>query len=125
MRKPKACWTGLRSAENGSRGVGSAGGSEGGLRQAKHQGPGHGHAGIDVLEHRVRGAPDDLRRSTLMRTDLLPPDLEVVRLVEITGLDLQADGGTQVACTRQIGRIEVAKIENKGLGFRRDRVRLG
>ncbi len=63
---------------------------------------------------------------TLLRTatDLLPPDLEVVRLVDITGLDLQADGGTHVASTRQIGRIEVLKIENKGRGFRRVRVRV-
>jgi misacylated tRNA(Ala) deacylase len=63
---------------------------------------------------------------TLLRTatDLLPQDLEVVRLVDIDGLDLQADGGTHVASTRQIGRIEVVKIENKGKGFRRVRVRL-
>jgi misacylated tRNA(Ala) deacylase len=63
---------------------------------------------------------------TLLRTatDLLPPDLEVVRLVDITGLDLQADGGTHVASTRQIGRVEVVKIENKGRGFRRVRLRV-
>jgi misacylated tRNA(Ala) deacylase len=57
-------------------------------------------------------------------TDLLPPELEVVRLIDVTGLDLQADGGTHVASTRQIGRIEVTKVENKGRGFRRVRVRL-
>jgi misacylated tRNA(Ala) deacylase len=57
-------------------------------------------------------------------TDLLPPDLEVVRLVDVVGLDLQADGGTHVASTRQIGRIEVTKVENKGRGFRRVRIRL-
>jgi misacylated tRNA(Ala) deacylase len=63
---------------------------------------------------------------TLLRTatDLLPPDLEVVRLVDISGLDLQADGGTHVASTRQIGRLEVVKIENKGRGFRRVRLRV-
>ena len=63
---------------------------------------------------------------TLLRTatDLLPPDLEVVRLIDITGLDLQADGGTHVASTRQIGRMEVIKIENKGKGFRRVRLRV-
>jgi misacylated tRNA(Ala) deacylase len=57
-------------------------------------------------------------------TDLLPADLEVVRLVDVVGLDLQADGGTHVASTRQIGRIEVTKVENKGRGFRRVRIRL-
>jgi misacylated tRNA(Ala) deacylase len=57
-------------------------------------------------------------------TDLLPPELEVIRLIDVTGLDLQADGGTHVASTRQIGRIEVTKVENKGRGFRRVRIRL-
>jgi misacylated tRNA(Ala) deacylase len=63
---------------------------------------------------------------TLLRTatDLLPRDLEVVRLVDIVGLDLQADAGTHVASTKQIGRVEVVKIENKGRGFRRVRLRL-
>jgi misacylated tRNA(Ala) deacylase len=62
----------------------------------------------------------------LIRTaaDLLPPELEVVRIVDIVGLDTQADGGTHVASTRQIGRLEVVKIESKGKGFRRLRVRL-
>jgi misacylated tRNA(Ala) deacylase len=63
---------------------------------------------------------------TLLRTatDLLPPDLAVVRIIDITGLDLQADGGTHVASTAQIGRIAVAKVENKGKGFRRVRIRV-
>jgi misacylated tRNA(Ala) deacylase len=64
--------------------------------------------------------PDLIRTAT----DLLPPDLEVVRIVDIVGLDTQADGGTHVASTSQIGRIEVVKVENKGKGFRRLRVRL-
>ena len=64
--------------------------------------------------------PDLIRTAT----NLLPPELEVVRIVDIVGLDTQADGGTHVASTRQIGRIEVVKVENKGKGFRRLRVRL-
>ncbi len=64
--------------------------------------------------------PDIIRTAT----NLLPPDLEVVRIVDIVGLDTQADGGTHVASTRQIGRIEVVKVENKGKGFRRLRIRL-
>jgi misacylated tRNA(Ala) deacylase len=39
-------------------------------------------------------------------------------------LDQQADGGTHVASTRQVGRIEVVKIESKGKGFRRLRIRV-
>jgi misacylated tRNA(Ala) deacylase len=64
--------------------------------------------------------PDLIRTAT----DLLPPELEVVRIVDIVGLDTQADGGTHVASTARIGRIEIVKVENKGKGFRRLRVRL-
>lgn len=64
--------------------------------------------------------PDIVRTAT----NLLPPDLEVVRIVDIVGLDVQADGGTHVASTRQIGGIEVVKVENKGKANRRLRVRL-
>lgn len=64
--------------------------------------------------------PDIIRTAT----NLLPPDLEVVRIVDIVGLDTQADGGTHVASTRQIGAIEVVKVENKGKGFRRLRIRI-
>jgi misacylated tRNA(Ala) deacylase len=67
-----------------------------------------------------RSHPDLIRTAT----NLLPPDLEVVRIVDIVGLDTQADGGTHVSSTAQIGRLEIVKIENKGKGFRRLRVRL-
>jgi misacylated tRNA(Ala) deacylase len=64
--------------------------------------------------------PDIIRTAT----NLLPPDIEVVRIVDIVGLDTQADGGTHVASTALVGRIEVVKMENKGRGFRRLRVKL-
>ena len=64
--------------------------------------------------------PDIIRTAT----NLLPPDIEIVRLVDIDGLDVQADGGTHVASTRQVGRMRVLKIENKGKGFRRIRIGL-
>ncbi|HTW21254.1 MAG TPA: alanyl-tRNA editing protein [Mycobacteriales bacterium] len=64
--------------------------------------------------------PDIIRTAT----NLLPPDLTEVRIVDIVGLDTQADGGTHVASTKQIGGMEIVKIENKGKGFRRLRVRL-
>jgi len=52
----------------------------------------------------------------LIRTkiNLLPPEIEEVRIVEIVGLDLQADGGTHVNHTREIGGIKITKTENKG-----------
>ncbi len=62
--------------------------------------------------------PDVIRTAQ----NLLPSTIEVVRIVDINGLDVQADGGTHVASTRQIGRISVAKVENKGKGFRRIRI---
>ena len=64
--------------------------------------------------------PDIIRTAT----NLLPPGLTEIRIVDIVGLDTQADGGTHVASTKQIGAIEIVKIENKGKGFRRLRVRL-
>jgi misacylated tRNA(Ala) deacylase len=64
--------------------------------------------------------PDIIRTAT----NLVPPEVKDVRIVDIVGLDQQADGGTHVASTRQVGRIEVVKIENKGKGFRRLRIRV-
>ncbi len=76
---------------------------------------------VSVLPREEAFAIPDIIRTA---TNLLPPELEVVRIVDIVGLDTQADGGTHVASTRQIGGIEVVKIENKGKGFRRLRVRI-
>ncbi|SHN45662.1 alanyl-tRNA editing protein [Cryptosporangium aurantiacum] len=76
---------------------------------------------VKVLPREEAFAIPDIIRTA---TNLLPPDLAEVRVVDIVGLDAQADGGTHVASTKQIGRITVAKIENKGRGFRRVRLRL-
>lgn len=46
--------------------------------------------------------------------DRLPPELEVWRVVEIEGIDLQADGGPHVRNTAEIGRIEIVDLESKG-----------
>ncbi len=52
----------------------------------------------------------------LIRTkiNLLPPQISEVRTIDIRGLDLQADGGTHVANTREVGRIRVTGHESKG-----------
>ncbi|ETW94188.1 MAG: Threonyl/alanyl tRNA synthetase SAD [Candidatus Entotheonella factor] len=52
----------------------------------------------------------------LIRTkiNLLPEGIEEVRTVEIVGLDLQADGGTHVANTREVGHIRIADYKSKG-----------
>jgi misacylated tRNA(Ala) deacylase len=57
-------------------------------------------------------------------TNLLPEGLEVVRIVDVVGLDRQADGGTHVASTRFIGEMRLVKTESKGKGFRRIRFEL-
>ena len=64
--------------------------------------------------------PDIIRTAT----NLVPPEVAEVRIIDIVGLDQQADGGTHVATTSQIGKIQVVKIENKGRGFRRLRIRI-
>lgn len=52
----------------------------------------------------------------LIRTkiNLLPPEMQEVRIVEIVGLDLQADGGTHVRHTKEVRGIQITKTENKG-----------
>lgn len=52
----------------------------------------------------------------LIRTkiNLLPPGIQEVRTVEIVGLDLQADGGTHVANTSEVGHIRIADYKSKG-----------
>lgn len=62
----------------------------------------------------------------LIRTkiNLLPPGIPEVRTVEIVGLDLQADGGTHVANTREVGAIRVTGYESKGRINKRIRIEL-
>ncbi|GAA0495394.1 Ala-tRNA(Pro) hydrolase [Paractinoplanes deccanensis] len=75
---------------------------------------------------RVLPREEALRIPTLVRTqDALPPLGEPqIRVIDIVGLDVQADGGTHVASTRQVGRVEVVKVESKGRQNRRVRIRL-
>ena len=78
------------------------------------------------IEVRVLPREEALAIPNVIRTasDLLPPDIEMVRIVDINGIDIQADGGTHVASTAMIGRIAVTKMESKGRGFRRLRIRI-
>jgi misacylated tRNA(Ala) deacylase len=66
------------------------------------------------------------RDPSLIRTkvNLLPRDIEEIRVIDIVGLDRQADGGTHVRETGEVGAITIPKAENKGRGFRRIRVSL-
>ena len=49
----------------------------------------------------------------------MPPDVKELRIVEIPGIDLQADGGPHVNNTGEVGNISLVKIENKGKTQRR------
>ncbi|MBO0869627.1 MAG: alanyl-tRNA editing protein [Micromonosporaceae bacterium] len=64
--------------------------------------------------------PDIIRT----QSNLIPADEAEIRIVEIVGLDTQADGGTHVASTAQIGKVAVVKVESKGKANRRVRIRL-
>ncbi|MBO3800162.1 MAG: alanyl-tRNA editing protein [Candidatus Brockarchaeota archaeon] len=48
-----------------------------------------------------------------------PPTVEKLRIVEIEGLDIQADGGPHVSNTKEVGELVLLKIENKGRNNRR------
>ena len=78
---------------------------------------------IDV---RVLPREEALALPDIIRTqaNLIPPDEQEIRIVDIVGLDQQADGGTHVASTRQIGRVSVVKVESKGKANRRVRIRI-
>jgi misacylated tRNA(Ala) deacylase len=62
----------------------------------------------------------------LIRTkiNLLPEHISEVRVVEIAGLDLQADGGTHVANTAEIGALRVIGTRSKGRSNKRIEVAL-
>ncbi len=64
-----------------------------------------------LLERQEAFAIPDLIRTKI---NLLPEGIKEVRTVNIEGLDLQADGGTHVANTREVGRIKVTGHESKG-----------
>jgi misacylated tRNA(Ala) deacylase len=65
-----------------------------------------------------------LADADLIRTkvSLIPESVTEIRVVDIVGLDKQADGGTHVASTGEVGRIRVVKTESKGKGNKRIRL---
>jgi len=51
--------------------------------------------------------------------EALPPDIPVLRIVEIEGVDKQADGGTHVHNLKEVGKIELLRAESKGKNNKR------
>ena len=76
---------------------------------------------VNVLPRAAAFAIPDLIRTKI---NLLPPGIEEIRTIEIVGLDLQADGGTHVANTREVGPIRVTGYESKGRINKRIRILL-
>jgi misacylated tRNA(Ala) deacylase len=74
---------------------------------------------VAVLPREEAFAIPDLIRTKI---NLLPPGITEVRTIEIVGLDLQADGGTHVANTREVGPIRVSGYESKGRINKRIRI---
>jgi misacylated tRNA(Ala) deacylase len=76
---------------------------------------------VSVLPREQAFAIPDLIRT---KVNLLPEGIERIRTIEIVGLDLQADGGTHVANTREVGGIRVIGYESKGRINKRIRIEL-
>ncbi len=76
---------------------------------------------ITFLPRDTAVGDEDLIRT---KVNLIPASVNEIRVVDIVGLDKQADGGTHVRSTAEIGRFEVVKTESKGRGNKRIRVRI-
>jgi misacylated tRNA(Ala) deacylase len=74
---------------------------------------------VAILPREEAFAIPDLIRTKI---NLLPEGIAEVRTIEIVGLDLQADGGTHVAHTGEIGRVKVSGYESKGRINKRIRI---
>ncbi len=74
---------------------------------------------ISFLPRSEALADDDLIRT---KVNLIPESVAEIRVVDIVGLDRQADGGTHLPSTGGVGRFEVVKTESKGKGNKRLRI---
>lgn len=66
---------------------------------------------VQILPREVAFQIPDLIRTKI---NLLPPGINEIRTIEIVGLDLQADGGTHVHSTKEIGKARIADYKSKG-----------
>ena len=76
---------------------------------------------VSYIDRAAAAVDPDLIRT---KTNLVPTHVERVRIVDIVGLDKQADGGTHVRSTGEIGHVRVVKTESKGKGNKRIRIAL-
>ncbi|MEY4175337.1 MAG: hypothetical protein RI900_2502 [Actinomycetota bacterium] len=76
---------------------------------------------VSFLPRDTAVTDEDLIRT---KVSLIPETVHEIRVVDIVGLDKQADGGTHVRSTAEVGRIRVTKLENKGKGNKRVRLEI-
>jgi misacylated tRNA(Ala) deacylase len=74
---------------------------------------------VELLPRDTAVADEDLIRT---KVNLIPESVTEIRVIDIVGLDKQADGGTHVASTGEVGGIRVTKTESKGKANKRIRL---
>ncbi len=84
-------------------------------------------AAARAIEIKTLPRQEALQIPDLIRTkiNLLPSAVNEIRIVDIVGLDLQADGGTHVANTSEVGHIRVVGHQSKGRINKRLRIEIG
>ena len=76
---------------------------------------------VSFLPRETAVEDEDLIRT---KVNMIPESVKEIRVVDIVGLDKQADGGTHVHSTDEVGRIRVVKTESKGKGNKRIRIEI-
>jgi len=74
------------------------------------------------VEFLARAAADLDPALIRTKANLIPPHIDPLRVIDIVSLDRQADGGTHVATTAEVGRVQVLKTESKGRANKRVRL---
>ena len=74
------------------------------------------------MEYVPRSAVHDDPALIRSRADLIPASIDPLRVITIRGLDRQADSGTHVRSTGEIGYVRVTKTESKGAANKRIRI---
>ena len=74
---------------------------------------------VEFLPRDAAVEDEDLIRT---KVNMIPESVTEIRVVDIVGLDKQADGGTHVRSTDEVGRVRVVKTESKGKGNKRIRL---
>ena len=76
---------------------------------------------VHLLARNQALADPDLIRT---KVSLIPESVDPIRVIDIEGIDKQADGGTHVASSGEVGRVRVVKTESKGKANKRIRIQL-